>query len=150
MALDIEGILDQVVNHAYRSGYFERVNTHEPKNSPGNGLTAAVWMDYLGPTTSGLASTSVLVILKIRIYGNMLQEPQDEIDPDITLAAAGLIESLSGDFELSGAARCVDLLGESGERLSARAGYLNVSGVLYRVMDITLPILVNDVWTQVA
>jgi len=34
--------------------------------------------------------------------------------------------------------------------LSALAGYLNQDGKLYRVMTVTLPIIINDIWAQVA
>jgi hypothetical protein len=42
----------------------------------------------------------------------------------------------------------VDLLGSAGAPLSAQAGYLNQDGRLFRVMTLTLPIIVNDVWDQ--
>jgi hypothetical protein len=56
----------------------------------------------------------------------------------------------SGDFELGGNVRNVDLLGQASEGLTAQAGYLEQDGKLYRVMTINLPLIVNDVWNQVA
>jgi hypothetical protein len=135
-----------------RLGLFERVNTSEPKNSPGNGLTAAVWLQMVSPVAaaSGLAATSARVEFMLRIYSNMLQEPQDAIDPEILSAVDVLMGAYSGDFDLGGTVRNVDLLGAHGVGLSAVAGYLAVDNKMFRVVDLTLPLIVNNVWEQVA
>jgi hypothetical protein len=148
--LNITVILDGLVSHALASGLFERVNAHEPKSAPGNGLTAAVWADEIGPDpgSSGLAATSGVVTFLVRLYTSMLSEPQDAIDPLMLSAVDTLMTAYSGDFELSGAARCVDLLGQTGKTLSAKAGYLNQDSKVYRVMTITVPVIVSDVWDQ--
>jgi hypothetical protein len=149
--MDVVGILDKIVSHALELGLFESVNSHEPKSQPGNGLTAAVWVQTMGPVpSSGLDSTSAKIVFTLRIYQNMLQEPQDAIDPNVIAAADTLLATYSGDFTLGGLTREVDLLGEHGDSLSVRAGYLNVGNTLYRVMDVTLPLIINDVWEQVA
>lgn len=148
--MNITVILDGLVSHALASGLFERVNAHEPKSAPGNGLTAAVWADEIGPDpgSSGLAATSGVVTFLVRLYTSMLSEPQDAIDPLMLSAVDTLMTAYSGDFELSGAARCVDLLGQTGKTLSAKAGYLNQDSKVYRVMTITVPVIVSDVWDQ--
>lgn len=150
MALDAKSILDQVTSHAMTAGYFDLVNTHEPKNPPGNGLSCAIWVNSLVPTRSGLTTTSVVLTLNVRIYNNMKQEPQDEIDLNILSAVQQLMNDYSGDFDLGSTARNVDLLGEAGTKMFAQAGYLTIDNKMYRVMVITLPIIVNDVWTQAA
>jgi len=151
MALDVDGIVDAVMSHAMASGYFDRVNGHEPKNAPGNGLSAAVWSDTLRPVpSSGLASLSALLILNVRMYTSMLQEPQDAIDPNMLNALSALFAAYAGDFTLGGLAREVDLLGAEGVSLQAKAGYLNQDNKLYRVITITLPVVVNDAWDEVA
>lgn len=150
MPLDVLGIFEAAESHAAASGYFDRVNFHEPKNAPGHGLTCALWVQDIGPdpAATGLVSTSARLVLNVRVYAGMLQEPQDAIDPAVLIAVIGLIAAYSGDFELGGLIRNVDLLGQSGVPLSAAAGYLNQSGHLYRVMTITLPLIVSDVWVQ--
>lgn len=150
MAVDATGILDSIQSHALASGLFEQVNGHEPKNAPGNGLTAAVWVQTIAPvSSSGLALTSARFVFTLRIYSGFLQEPQDAIDPSIITAADVLMTAYSGDFQLGGDVRNIDLLGQTGTPLSAQAGYLNQDGKLFRVVDITLPVIVNDVWAQV-
>jgi hypothetical protein len=152
MALDITTILDAVESHALASGYFQTVNGHEPKSAPGTGLTAAVWVEQIGPARggSGLNSTSARLALYVRLYTPMLQEPADAIDPNLMTALDALMAAYSGDFTLDGLVREVDLLGIHGDPLSARAGYLTTSGAEYRVMTITLPLIVSDLWEQAA
>lgn len=150
MSLDVTGILAAVQSHALASGLFERVNGHEPKNAPGNGLTAAVWVQRVRPAqgASGLASTSGVLEVQLRIYSNMLAEPQDGIDPKVTEVTDALLTAYSGDFDLGGRVRDVDLLGEFGDGLSAEAGYVEQDHKMFRVVTITIPLVINDLWGQ--
>lgn len=150
MAIDTTAILNAVVDHALRSGHFERVNKHEPASSPGTGLSAAVWVDRVQPVAaaSGLRATSARVALNLRIYAGALQEPRDAIDPAVTAATDALMNAYSGDFELGGLIRNIDLLGAHGQPLAAQAGYLDIQGAQYRVMTITIPCIINDAWDQ--
>lgn len=152
MALDVTGYLNAIVSHALASGLFERVNQHEPKNAPGNGLTAAIWADRVEPyaLASGLAATSVKVTFNVRAYSKMLQEPQDSIDPNIVAAVDTLMNAYSGDFTLGGLVRNVDLLGQAGPGLFAQAGYIQQDSKMFRVVTISLTVVVNDVWSQAA
>lgn len=152
MALDIRTILSAVESHALASGYFADVNGHEPKSPPTSGITAAVWVEQIGPARggSGLNSTSSRLALYVRLYSSLVQQPVDAIDPDLMTALDALMAAYSGDFELGGLVRQVDLLGTYGDPLSARAGYLAEGGAEYRVMTITLPLIVSDLWEQVA
>ena len=148
--MDTQAFVDAVVSHNLASGRFERVNGHEPKSAPGNGLTAAVWADRLGPVAaaSGLAVTSARLVLMNRLYSPFIQEPQDAIDPNLLSAADVLMAAYSGDFELGGLIRDVDLLGGHGVPLEGQAGYLNQDSKLFRVFTITLPLVINDAWPQ--
>jgi hypothetical protein len=152
MALDIRTILAAVESHALASGYFTAVNGHEPKSPPTSGITAAVWVEQIGPARggSGLDSTSARLALYVRLYSSLVQEPADAIDPDLMTALDALMAAYSGDFTLGGIVRNVDLLGQFGDPLSARAGYIAEGGAEYRVMTIALPLIVNDLWDQEA
>lgn len=150
MTIDTTGIMDALASRAAASGHFERVNGHEPKNAPGNGLTAAVWAQRLGPIAarSGLAASSALLVVNVRGYSNMIAEPQDAIDPNLVKAVDALMTSYSGDFDLGGLVAEIDLLGQYGTALSAEAGYLEQDRKMYRVMTITVPLVINDTWGQ--
>jgi hypothetical protein len=131
------------------SGLFESVNGHEPKNAPGNGLTAALWADTVEPVrSSGLASVSARVTFNVRIYSSMLAEPQDGIDPNVLRAVSVLLTAYVGDFTLGDEARHVDIFGAYGAPLRAQAGYINQDGRMYRVMTISMPVVFNDCWTE--
>lgn len=147
----IGAMLDSIASHAMSLGLFERVQTHEPKNAPGHGLTCAIWADRITAALgqSGLASTSAYIVFNIRIMASFLLEPQDAIDPNMVNAVDVLFGEYSGDFDLGSTARNIDLLGAQGIPLQANAGYLTQDGKVFRVMTIMLPVIVNDVWDQV-
>ncbi len=147
----IAAIFDKMVSHAAASGYFDAVNGHEPKSAPGNGLTAAVWVDRIAPVqSSGLASTSGLLVLMQRVYTSFISQPFDAIDPNVLSAVSWLIGAYSADFDLGGAGgtRAIDLLGAEGTALAAQAGYVEIDRKMNRVMTVTIPVVVNDMWIQ--
>jgi hypothetical protein len=150
VSLNLQALLDAVVSHVAASGHFDRVNTHEPKSAPGSGVTAAVWVESIGPATgaSGLAATTARVVLNMRLFTSMFVEPQDAIDPNLTAALDALFDAYSGDLELGGNVRNIDLLGQQGVPMSALAGYVSQDQKLYRIYTITLPLVVNDIWQQ--
>jgi hypothetical protein len=149
-AAAVDVLLDKVQSHAATLGVFETVNMHEPKSAPGNGLRCAIWVQDIRPVlTSGLGATSGCVTLFVRIYGNMLQQPYDAIDPNILKATTTLMNAYTGDFDFGVTVRNIDLLGQHGQAMAAQAGYIPIDSKLYRAMTITLPVIVNDMWTQV-
>ena len=153
MAINILGITDAAVSHAMTLGRFEAVNGHEPKNAPSTGgLTAAVWTDRVTPVgrASGLDVVSAVLVLNVRIYASAVSEPADAIDPDMIAAVDELCAAYCGDFTLGGLVKDVDIFGMYGQALDVRAGYLQQDGVPFRVMTIALPVVVNDLWEEVA
>lgn len=145
-------IIDAVASYAASLGYYDRVNAHEPKskNPALDGITAAIWAQTLDtlPEGSGLAASSARLELQVRTYTNMLAEPQDAIDPRVLDAVNALMAAFHGGFTLGGEVWFVDLLGAYGEKLRAKAGYINLGGMLFRVMDLWVPIIIDNCWTQ--
>lgn len=155
MAFDqqaIGNLVSYMASVALKTGTFGSVNTHEPKSAPGNGLRLAIWADSIEPiaSASGLTSTSGYVVMSARAYGNMLSKPEDEIDPRLMASASVLVGAYSTDFTLGGHVRNVDLLGAYGQSLRAQAGYVTIAGAMYRIMTVTVPCVINDLWTQVS
>jgi hypothetical protein len=150
MALDVLPYMRKVADHCARTGAIDTINKHEPKSAPGRGMHAALWIQQVGPADSGLASTSAKVTIMLRFYQNALMRPMDAIDPLIWRAAGLVIGRLTADVTLDDTARCIDLLGHYGVPLSAIAGYAMVDQTMYRVVDVTIPVILNDVWEQVA
>src|SRR6266704_3150295 len=145
-------VFDSVVSYALASGRFDHVNQHEPKSAPGHGLECSVWMNSIVPIrSSGMGVTSGIVTLYARIYTNFRQHPFDMIDPNVMAATADLMGALSSDFNFGGGAnvRAIDLLGvSSAAPLSAQAGYVEIDRQMFRVMTITIPIIINDMFIQ--
>ncbi len=148
--MNVVAIRDALVSHAQSLGMFAQVNGHEPKAAPADGLHGSLWLDEIGPARqrSGLDSTSVRLAYNFRVQRNMLAEPQDDTDPSILVAVSVLMTAYSGDFALGDEIAHIDLLGAYGNPLSARAGYLDQDQRLYRVMVLTIPLIVNDVFIQ--
>ncbi len=151
MAIGIKQLIDKVSSHAASTGFFTAVQGHEPKGAPqGEGLHCAVFLASFGPSprASGLAATTARIELTVRLYNPFLSQPEDLIDPHLADAADKLFELYTGDFDLGGSARNVDVLGAHGAPLSCRAGYQKVDTATFRVIDIVVPIIVSDVWIQ--
>lgn len=150
MTLGFESIQDDLISHAGRLGVFDTVNGCETMNAPGRGVHAEVYVDTIDPIqASGLAATSARLGMKVRVSTD-LSDPQDGIDPRIVGAVDAVIGSIHADFELDGDARMVDLLGRYGVPLSGRSGYLTRAGLQFRVIDVIVPIIINDAWAQSA
>lgn len=151
MAINSQDLIDRIASHAMSLGLFDRVNQHEPKSKPGRGLTCAIWVDRIEPARgrSGLSATDARVVFNVRVYTNMLQQPQDAIDPQVMGAVDLLFEAYSGDFQLGDESRWIDLLGATqGHPLFSQSGYINIDNVVMRVMTITVPVIVENAWTQ--
>ncbi len=146
----IDPIFDAVVSDVQASGWFDQVNQHEPKAKPGMGMTAAVWVQSIGPVPagSGLSQTTARIQFMCRLYSSMLMEPQDMIDPNMLKAVSNLVRRYHDDFDFGGIIRNVDLFGNFGEALGAEFGYVEQDRALYRACTLTIPCIVNDVWPQ--
>lgn len=150
MSLDVTAPRSVLTSHAQARGGFNQVLNHEPLSAPGSGLTYAVWVGDIDPlpTASGLASTTVRVIFNGRLYLPADTEPMDEVDVQLTDAATDLMGLYTGDFTLGGSVRNIDLLGEFGDRMRARLGYLDIGSTTYRISTISIPTVFSNAWTQ--
>lgn len=148
--LDCKTLMDEVVSYAMQLGVFSSVNKHEPVDNAGT-YTASVIVNDIAPAprASGLTATSARVEFLLRIYVSTITAQLDEVDPNIAEAVSLVLNAFSGGFSLGNTVREVDLLGAHGKPLAAKGAYVNLSGVLFRVMDITIPLVVDDVWSQV-
>jgi hypothetical protein len=153
MAFDadaVKSLFSEVVSHAQTLGIFPGgVNGHAPENPP-SGPAYAVWLSSVTPVAaaSGLAATSGRVEFTGHVYTKMRSRPLDQVDPGILLLACDLLAAYSGDLTLGGTVRDVDLLGAHGTPLQAQIAFADFQGTPLRVAEITLPIVINDLWVQ--
>jgi hypothetical protein len=151
MSLDIQSILDNVASHALSTGYLDGVLGYVSKQSPTNGITAAIYVERILPIrSSGLANTSVRLDLEMQLYSSTYQEPYDGIDANLVRATDAVFTNFIGDFDLGSEARHIDIFGAYGKALEVRSGYMNLDGKEYRVFQIVIPIVIDDVWVQTA
>lgn len=153
----LDDILNALVSFTLRLGIFQRVQQHEPKSAPRNGLTAALWLQAMEPALgeSSLSSTSLRVSWYLRVYQNFLSEPQDMIDPSVMKACAAVMEALTANFDLDlPQVRAIDLLGITGPPMRADAGYVPMGPAnapkIFRCMTLTIPVIVDDAFVQAA
>jgi hypothetical protein len=153
VTLNLSTYRDILTSHAQATGLFGEVLGHEPISAPGSGLTAAFWVSRIGPVPagSGLRSTTARLELMATLLEPADTEPADSVDVDIVGAVDALLTAYSGDFELGSNVRMVDLLGAYGTPLQAAFGYTRFAGgTTYRAATLTIPLIINDVWGQVA
>lgn len=155
MAIDdwdafLRRVTGRINSAALASGYFDAVAGHEPKSAPSTGMSFASFMEGITPVParSGLDATSAKLVMIGRIYKPFLSVPEDLIDPNIAGAAGYLMQAYSTDFELGGEVANIDLLGAHGVGLSARASYQTLDRLTFRLMDITIPMIINDAFDQ--
>jgi len=144
---DFTPLIAAITSPAQALGVFDSVNGHEPVSVPNSGLTCAVWAQEIAPNpqASGLASTSVDVEFNVRLYTVLNSLAPDAIDPAMLNAASALLAAYNGDFTLDGLVRDVDVL-----TAKAVAGYMVQDGQTLRIITISLPITISDLWEQSA
>lgn len=149
MTVDVQSLVDGLISRAANLGVFDQVNAHEPMNPPGNGITCSVWVQGFSPVAiSGLSSTSIRVLFNVRAYTKGLQQPYDYIDPSVTQAMCVFVQGLTNGFSLGGTVYDIDLLGEFGVPLAGQAGYVTIASTIYRVITVSVPVIVDEAFDQ--
>jgi len=146
--MPVETTLVNLRSALKKMAIFREVKAVEPKGAPGSGLTACVYLNSIAPAAgvSGLNAATGVYIYTIRLYTNMLQEPAEKIDTILAHAIDKVFTMLAGDVDLGASVRNIDVFGECGTQLKATAGYVEVDHLMYRSVDITLPLIINDCW----
>lgn len=151
MSLDTTAIIHALTSDAKQLGVFAKVNGSEPRNAPGKGMYLTYRLDRVRPArSSGLSSTSVLVVVAARIQSPLLAEPQDQVDPGISKALDRLINRYATGFTLGGLIRAVDIRGMEGIALEGRYAYIEQDRRQFRTFELAIPMIVNDVWDETA
>jgi hypothetical protein len=150
----VTALFQAVQSTAAGLGDFKAALTSEPRAKPGTQMIVAFWLASIrGIPSSGLSATSGLVVISGRVYKTYLtggQKELDALDPAILTATCDLMAAFSNDFTVGGTVREIDLLGQFGTPLSAQAAYVEQENQPFRVMDLTIPFVIDDLWTQEA
>lgn len=148
MAFDITTTINLVVSFLQKRGEYSFVQIGEPKSPPRGDLAAAVFVSDASVVGVTLQTTIEIHELTIRLYRNMMEEPEEDNELRISQAVTGIVSDLLGDYDLGASVRNI-AVGEYGRTISATYGYLDVGGTMYRMVDISVPLVVDGSATPV-
>lgn len=144
MAYDPTPLFDALESKLGASGWVTG-QIAEPMDPPSQRLGAVIF-DGVEITELTLAKASGLVKFIIRLYYNALEEPRAGTEKDIARAVLQAMDDICGNYQLGdGSARNVIPLA-----LTVRPGFQSVGGVMYRLCDLSISVLVNDIVTFAA
>jgi hypothetical protein len=145
-------IRDPIASHVLAAGIYDTFDGHPPDVVPNSGIHGIQEFGGMkrarGRGGSGLASTSMLVIVTVSTFLAIEQEPADDVDPQVVDAANALFSSFLGDFTLGGNVRCIDVGASQGVEMSVDPAYATVGGVKVRAAVLSVPIIMNDLYAE--
>ena len=147
MAFDISDTLDQVLSHAAASAHCDAWSLGEPITPPaGQRLHAAVYMRDTDTVSLYLDGGTLEVHnVILRLYRPVLREPIANSERELAQAASDLRQDLVEDFTLGAKVREIDVAGAiGGEGLGTEWGHVVIDNVMFRIVDIRIPIVVDD------
>ncbi len=149
IGFELAPMLDELRSLCRRSAGFDVVLPHEPRKPPAQGFSVGAWLNTMDPVPrrSGLAATSLRIEFTVRIYLPMSGKP-DAIDTETARRVDLIFAALHNDITITPANHEIDWLGAYGETVRARSGWLTIDNALIRIMDILIPIIVNDAYAQ--
>lgn len=141
-AYDPSPLFDALESKLAASGFSLDTLDHEPSDPPAQ-ATAVVMFMGVSITETSLATGSGPVSFNVRFYYDAMAEPRGETEKQIARWACQVLYDLSGDFDL-GDASVRNIL----PLMDSNAGFQTISGKWYRVCDIRVDVLVNDLVTH--
>lgn len=153
MAFDISNTLHAVKTYIQDLGLFQSVQIGEPKGALPQGFHAACFMTSVGITSVYVGGeTRESHVIMLRIYKDMLAEqsdPQSNLETEIAVVVSKLMANLLGDTDLESSIMSIDAAGMDGTSMAGSYGYIELGGVIYRICDVTIPLIVNGSATLV-
>jgi len=151
-------ILQGLADHAASLGVFDQVTTYEPTSAPltagSGGLGIAFYATGTWQLTGGLNIDGIVRITGARVYRSAVaaagasSQPADGVISD---AIDALYGAYCGDFTLGGLVTSIDLRGIHGVQADTTWGWaLLPDDTTWRTATLTLPVICEDLWTEVA
>lgn len=150
MAFGTKASLEAVLGYFTASGHVQRAQIGEPKQPPVELITAAIFMAGTSIVGLYLNHHRELHVVTVRLYMDMLHEPTEEIEFRLAQAVEDITDDIVEKFALNSTVREVDLAGMNGTPVSTTWGYVDISGKMFRIVDITLPLNVDEAITAAA
>ena len=123
---------------------------HEPVSAPAAVPCVALWAGPIEPVgaVSGLSEVSGRLTVMGRLYGARAERMDDKAEALLLSLTSSLLGAFAGAFTLGGDAMFVDLLGAYGQKLTAVPGYLRQDEAFFRASELTVPIIIDPLWTE--
>ena len=146
MPFTIKASVEALRDFGKKSGYFSDVVIGEPtKVLAGEKLSAAVYTQSARVVAVAVNGGTVEVhTVTFRIYRKALTDPVSAAELELALGVQQLLSDILADSDLGATIRAIDVGGIYGETVGTEWGYVELGGVLYRVADITIPLIVDD------
>jgi len=139
LAVKLKPVFQAMQSHLQASGYFPGgVEVGEPKSAPADYHAALILGDAAHVSTT-LASSIEQREIIIRVYVNAMELPREDIEFALDEIMAEVEADLLGDFtlEVTGVRNIMPL------GINSRPGYQDVSGTIFRVLDISIPLMID-------
>lgn len=148
MAFAVKATLAAIQSYLAASGYLKAGSQvghpREPVPAQGNQLYGTVFMRSASVAALTLSGTIEVHIANIRIFRNFLTQPVENIQFELAEAVSRISEDLIGEYDLGASIRNIDVGGQYGQGLQAEWGTLDLGGNMYDIVDITVPLIVDD------
>ncbi len=144
MAFDPGPIMHELETQLSASGW-QTGQIAEPMSPPAERLGAVIF-DGVEITEATMKSASGLVKFIVRLYYKHFEEPLEGTEKDIATAILQLISDIAGKYGLSDS-EVRNVLPFS---LNARAGFQTIGQTTYRLVDLSVHVMVNDIGTWAA
>src|SRR3990172_3894021 len=101
MPFNVRPTLEAMLSYLQASGRVQHAQIGEPKAPPSSGSSAAIYMNNARITKVTLGGSTIEQhVVTIRLYRNMLAEPEGENEYALSQAVAEISDDLLGDFDL--------------------------------------------------
>jgi len=139
MPFKVRDTLLQMESHLRGTGYITDVSIGEPSEPPvTNGIFAAIYMDSASIDMLTLTNTVDLVNVSIRLYQQASMRTNEVRDDELDLAMIQLEKTFLGDIDLGSNVRDIQPV-----QMVGTFGYIDQGGVQFRIVDYTVPFLLD-------
>ena len=143
-AFEVLRTMQWLESHAKKMGLFKLVQLGEPKAPPVD-LTMAFFMSSAIVTHMyANGGTGEQHIIIGRVHMDLLAEPADKVEANLAKIVSKYMNLILADSDLGATIKTIDVAGMSGEALGAKWGIVTIDNKMFRVVDITIPCLVDD------
>ena len=155
MAFNIKNTHSAIASHVARTGYVNDVRIGEPVSPPDaiDKMHAAIMMQNVSVVELTLSNTVELHMVQLRLYRRAAFGEGDDagdVEQEMAIAVSQVTSNLIGEFDLGGTLRNIDIAGQFGAGLTATWGYITIGSTVFRTVDISVPLIVDDSATQAA